>query len=243
MCEDHSPVIELEDALLEAAEFGHLNCLKVLLEAGVDVDGTGSGYAGYEDITALMNASGMLVMIQPFRKDQGRCEDCVKLLIEAGADVNRYCEEGTTAIMAPAAFGDTRVVKMLLKAGSHVNDMEMYGNTALSLASNEIGNKTCIKILLAAGADRDLKNDKEIVYLYERKCTWGEFFDDADLKSRDNKITKSLKHQCRKKMRKHLLQMSPVNLFCQVPKLGLPNLLTQYLLYNMSLEIEEEEAD
>ena len=49
----------------------------------------------------------------------------------------------------------------------------------------------------------------------------------------------SLKHLCRQCIRKHLLQMSPVNLFVWVPQLGLPTLLQEYLLCNVSLDDNE----
>ena len=52
----------------------------------------------------------------------------------------------------------------------------------------------------------------------------------------------SLIHFCRETIRKQLLQMSPVNLFVQVPQLGLPTLLQDYLLLNVSLD-DDGDAD
>ena len=41
-----------------------------------------------------------------------------------------------------------------------------------------------------------------------------------------------LKEKCRNVIRKHLLELDPhENLFIRVPRLGLPSLLTEYLLY------------
>ena len=45
-----------------------------------------------------------------------------------------------------------------------------------------------------------------------------------------------LKVICRRAIREHLLQMNQVNLFLRVPHLGLPSLLTNYLLYYVSLQ-------
>ena len=45
---------------------------------------------------------------------------------------------------------------------------------------------------------------------------------------------------CRDGIRKHLLQMSNMNLFARVPKLGLPKPLQNYLLYNMKLDEDNE---
>ena len=51
----------------------------------------------------------------------------------------------------------------------------------------------------------------------------------------------SLKHLCRKAIRKHLLKMSPVNLFVQVPQLGLPTLLQDYLWLNVSVDDDDDD--
>ena len=46
-----------------------------------------------------------------------------------------------------------------------------------------------------------------------------------------------LKHLCREAIRKHLLGVDAnVNLFQRIPKLGLPSLLVNYLLYHTSLD-------
>ena len=47
----------------------------------------------------------------------------------------------------------------------------------------------------------------------------------------------SLKRQCRRTVREHLLKLDVNgNLFHMIPLLGLPQILTQYLLYNVSLD-------
>ena len=46
----------------------------------------------------------------------------------------------------------------------------------------------------------------------------------------------SLLNICRETIRKHLLQMSDVSLIYRVPKLGLPCLMTSYLLHDVTLE-------
>ena len=49
-----------------------------------------------------------------------------------------------------------------------------------------------------------------------------------------------LSHLCRTSIRKHLLQMSNMNLFTRVPKLGLPKPLEKYLLFS---ELYDEDDD
>ena len=51
----------------------------------------------------------------------------------------------------------------------------------------------------------------------------------------DDAPTLCLMHICRRTIREHLLQMSRVNLFVRVPHLGLRSLLTDFLLYDVSL--------
>ena len=47
----------------------------------------------------------------------------------------------------------------------------------------------------------------------------------------------NLKELCRESIRKHLLQLNLHQcLFSKIPQLGLPKLLTQYMLCNMSLD-------
>ena len=52
-----------------------------------------------------------------------------------------------------------------------------------------------------------------------------------------------LKHLCREAIRKHLLQMSPVNLFVRAPKLELPTIITDYLLYGVNLDEDDNDGD
>ena len=53
----------------------------------------------------------------------------------------------------------------------------------------------------------------------------------------------NLKHLCRETIRKQLIQLSPVNLFHRVPKLGLPPLLARYVLYSVSLDAAADYVD
>ena len=49
----------------------------------------------------------------------------------------------------------------------------------------------------------------------------------------------SLINICRETIRKHLLQMSDVNLVHKVLRLSLPSLMTSYLLYDVAVEPEK----
>ena len=61
----------LNDVLLGASYCNHTNCVKALTAAGADVNGT-----SWRGNTALMKAA------------EGGSEECLNIVIEAGADVN-----------------------------------------------------------------------------------------------------------------------------------------------------------
>ena len=63
-----------------------------------------------------------------------------------------------------------------------------------------------------------------------------------DILFKDNlKPELTLKHLCREAIRKHLLLMSRVNLFVRAPQLGLSSIITDYLVYDVNLDNEDDD--
>lgn len=62
--------------------------------------------------------------------------DCVKLLVNAKADVNAKDKDSTTSLMAASARGHFDVVSIILAAGADVNEQNVDGHTALMFAYN-----------------------------------------------------------------------------------------------------------
>ena len=123
------------------------------IEAGADVNAKDDIYG----ITALMWAAM-----------NGRSE-VVKILLDAGADVNAKTEGGTTALMLAAFLDNTEVAKILLNAGANVNARTKDGRTALIEAASE-GRVKIVKTLLDAGADVNAKDkDGKRAVDYARK--------------------------------------------------------------------------
>ena len=84
---------------------------------------------------------------------------------------------------------------------------------------------------------RDIKDTATLLYAA------GETLEGADvpeeLKFKGEKL--QLKQFCREAIRKHLRKLDPhQHLFGRIPKLGLPSMVTEYLLFDMSLETDDD---
>lgn len=119
--------------LTQAAQNGHLACVKLLIEYGADIQ--------EEDIEmdtpiSLAAAAGQT--------------ECVRYLLEKGADVDSYSVNGTPLIQA-AQSGSFECVKLLLEHGADVHVSVSYGNTALK-AAVDCDSLPCVRILVEHGA-------------------------------------------------------------------------------------------
>jgi ankyrin repeat protein len=123
------------------------------IEIGIEIDELGAG--GH---TALMAAAYY-----------GH-RSVVKMLLEAGANPNLLSDDdglgsGMTALMLTAGsfFANNRqsIAKLLLANGADVNQQGVGGKTAISCAALAgVGYRECVEVLIAAGADLDLRDDR-----------------------------------------------------------------------------------
>ena len=144
------------DPMWWAACQGHVPLARALLESGYDVKSDESNVLG-----TACDAGWPAV---------------VKILIEAGADVNvvdgTCTAHGTGTALSNVAYkGFTVIVAMLLKAGADVN---LGYPLHASLACPIHGNETCVFMLIQAGADIDKLDDRgrtpmQIVVGHEEK--------------------------------------------------------------------------
>lgn len=158
---------------LKALEAGHTDCVKVLLDYGVnchrkdqvqippleiavrsgssecvrmllDCGGVDIEGVGLQDFTALMHASM-----------DGELA-CVKTLLESGADADRInSSSGSTALFLAVGRGQTASVKMLLDHGADAEMADKYhGTTPLiyALTENKIN---CVNLLLRYNVNVD----------------------------------------------------------------------------------------
>ena len=126
-------------ALFAAVKNGHLELVRLLLEAGADKDAT-NGFGG----TALCMAAR-----------EGHLE-VARSLLEAGADKDAATTDvkGTTALFVAAREGHLNVARLLLEAGADKDTRNRFGVTALCAAANN-GHLEVVRLLLEAGADKD----------------------------------------------------------------------------------------
>lgn len=157
--------IEMRDsegrsALIHAAASGHAEVARVLVEAGAKVglveaallgDGTTvkAFLSGGTDLQGDLTGSALW-----WAARSGQTE-AVRLLLDAGANVDARVGRSVTALVQAALMGRTEVVGLLIAHGADVNAYDGRGVTALhaSLVSTVHGCTVgVVRALLAAGA-------------------------------------------------------------------------------------------
>lgn len=161
-------------AAMLAAKNGHLACIKLLDDAGCDLNAK-----GYFGLTALHFA----VRFDKLSCTKYLCEEknvkldieddngntpihdaarmgslkCIEILINKGANKEHTNKAGRTALMAASLNARGALVDFMLRQGSNINAVDLAGNTALHAAS-EAGLDRMITMLLMAKARVDIIN-------------------------------------------------------------------------------------
>jgi len=167
-----------------AIRANHLEIVKLLLDAGMDVNKNygrtnlyknnpalhTAAYNGYTDIVlSLLNTPDLKLNVHKTNKqgntalhlaaERGHTQ-VISILLNAGLDVNQTNNNGKNALHFAIEQDHINSVAILLNAaGVDINSQTIYGFTPLHYAALK-GNEKIISILLEAGADVNLVNYK-----------------------------------------------------------------------------------
>lgn len=134
------------DALYAASWQGHREVILLLLEKGTDLDARNKSIN--RALEKVVRAADTNTNVEDIRR-----VECVRVLLERGANVNYLVTEGESLLVLASSKGRKRVVRMLLEKGAKVNARSRTFNnsTALQVASAQ-GNKEIVQMLLDYGA-------------------------------------------------------------------------------------------
>ena len=141
--------------LILAAEEGATEIMRILLRPGLDA---GTSADGEDKEAASTPSIGSGALFTAIENDD---VEMVRLLVEAGADVNAAEGfGGNTPLHEAVEKGDAEIVKILVAAGADVNAEGFMGHTPLILAAEE-GATEIMRILLRPGLDAGTSADGE----------------------------------------------------------------------------------
>ena len=230
--------------LMKAVRYGHTKCVTSLIEAGADVsakDPYSRAAFTYAVRKELIFPKGRVrfdtdELLLDFPR---KCTyNQLQILMDAGADVNTTDKDGNTPLIIVSGSSvkcHIKCVKLFLSSGAKVNLFNNKKQNALcshickSKELNKSPDRTMVLLLYAAGETLDeITIDEEADNI---SCVL-DYLDKREI---------YLKELCREAIRNHLLKLNLHQcLFNKIPQHGLPKLLSQYLLCNMSLDTNTE---
>lgn len=134
---------EQETPLMYAAAEGKTEVVELLIARGADINAL-----SVNGETALARAVGR------------RSLETVALLLDRGADIEKAASGGGTPLMYAAGNSDLEMVKLLLSRGAKINAVDDEGYTALACVASREGQPEAARLLLSAGADRNIRTKR-----------------------------------------------------------------------------------
>eukprot|EP00798_Chlamydomonas_sp_ICE-L_P001802 gene1802-biopygen14623 len=133
----------LDRQLCQSSRRGDANEVVSLLERGANVNSTVSGTHNTPLHISALNGY----------------VECIKALLDSGAEVDKPNIEGSTPLHAAASEGHEECIKALLDSGAEVDKTNKHGRTPLHQAAlNE--HVECIKVLLDSGGEVNRKTSR-----------------------------------------------------------------------------------
>jgi serine/threonine-protein phosphatase 6 regulatory ankyrin repeat subunit B len=123
----------------------NLNLVSDLIVLGANLDWQGEDNDGYTPLH--------------FATEYGE-DEIVKMLIDAGADVNVQSDwNGSTPLYWAAKYKRLGIVKILIDAKAYLDVQDVWGNTPLHMATVN-GYIEVVRMLVEAGAKIDIPNNR-----------------------------------------------------------------------------------
>ena len=128
---------------IEKRDKANLNLVNDLIALGANLDWQNNNYGSTALHRCVYNNHSRIL----------------RMLIDAGADVNIQNNNGWTALYTSVYKNHPELLRMLLDAGADVNVQDDYGYTALHYCA-VMNRPEILRILLDAGADKTISNSR-----------------------------------------------------------------------------------
>ena len=158
------------DELIDACREGTIQKVKELIKGGVDINITNkygenalevSVEEGNLVLVKLLITEGVeLASLRRTLVQEATCNgdtEIVKLLIDAGVDVNITNSSGRNPLSYAAENGHVEIVKLLITLGADVNNQSSEDGTSVLIEASN--NTDIIKVLLESGADPNIQSN------------------------------------------------------------------------------------
>ena len=147
--------------LLVSARGGYLDTVKILLNAGSDINQINND--GFSAL-CLSTRHNKIDIVKELIKNGTKHLDSslhisicsknlelVKILLNAGANINTQKLNGYSILHYASVFNEIAIIKELVERGAHINIMTIHGTTPMSIAVSE-GHLSIVKYLYEHGA-------------------------------------------------------------------------------------------
>ena len=149
-----------------AALSGTERCVELILKAGGNPDYMlcKAAGAGRENMVEFLIKAGANVNTGQVLSNAAasRSAECVKLLLDAGADVNITNDDSDSALSIAVGKSSVECVEVLVKAGADVNITDYMGDTVIFQDPATISPMLleCIKIVLREGIKINVRSSR-----------------------------------------------------------------------------------